>query len=498
MDGIQQEASAQNMSGKRRGSPYQGRMLIRGELVESTGGQWFESINPADESIAGSVPKGTASDVDRAVAAAEEAHSAWAELSVARRSQYLMDLAAAIEARADEVLSLEVADTGNTVTGMRGDVTSCVERVRYFAGLGYELQGRTVPGNADKLQMTVREPYGVVGRIVAFNHPFAMATHGVATPLMAGNTVVLKASEQCPLSASLLGEIAAQVLPPGVLNVVTGDGEVGAALVKHPRVKRLSFVGSVRTGLAIQRSAAEVAVKSISLELGGKNPFIVFPDAPVERVAEAAVAGMNFTWQGQSCSSTSRLFVHDDIYDEVLQHVIEKVRSIRLGDPFDESTQMGAINSQAQLARVEEYVRIGQEEGARLVAGGVRPTGGAFGKGFWFLPTVFADVDYQMRIAREEIFGPVLSVLRWSDTDDVIRMANSVEYGLTGAVWSRDISQALQTARRLQSGYIWVNGINTTARAMPFGGFKNSGIGRERGLEDLYSYTEEKSIQVFL
>jgi betaine-aldehyde dehydrogenase len=370
--------------------------------------------------------------------------------------------------------------------------------LRYFAGLGYELQGSTIPGSSDRLNFTIREPYGVVGRIVAFNHPIAMAVFGVASPLMAGNSVVLKPSEHCPLSATLLGEIASEVLPPGVVNVVTGDGEVGNALVRHPRVKRLSFIGSVRTGMAIQRSAAEVAVKSISLELGGKNPFIVFPDAPVKEVAEAAVAGMNFTWQGQSCSSTSRLFVHDSIYDEVVQQVVAKAEAIHIGDPFQWTTEMGAINSQSHLKRIENYVDIGKAEGARLVAGGKRPAGAGFERGFWFEPTVFADVRQEMRIAREEIFGPVLSIQRWSDVDEVIDTANAVEFGLTAAVWTQDITKALRTAQCIKSGYIWINGVNTHVRAVPFGGYKNSGVGRERGLGELYSYTEEKSVQIFL
>src|SRR5437870_2991972 len=359
------------MRNRMKSAPATGRMLIGGQLVESSGGNWIESINPANEECIGKVPRGTAADVEQAVGAAETAQLAWAQLSVAQR---------------------------------------------------------------------------------------------VAPRLMAGKSVVLKPSEQTPVSATLLGEIATEVLPPGVLNIVTGDGEVGSALVRHPRVKRLSFVGSVRTGMAIQRSAAEVAVKSISLELGGKNPFIVFPDAPVEKVAEAAVLGMNFIWQGQSCSSTSRLFVHDSIYDEVVQRVVAKAEAIRIGDPFEWTTQMGAINSQAHLSKIESYVEIGNGEGARLVAGGSRPAGVGFQKGFWFQPTVFADVRQDMRIAREEIFGPVLSILRWSDVDDAIEMANSVEYGLTGAVWTRDIANALRTARRLQSGYIWINGVNSYAR----------------------------------
>ena len=487
-----------NSTNLKRLAPVTGRMLIGGELVESSGGNWIESTNPATGEVIGKVPRATAADVDRAVSAAEAAQPAWAALSVAQRSQYLFKLADALAARSEDLLTLEVADSGNSITGMKGDVSGCIDRLRYFAGLGYELQGNTIPGSSNTLNLTIREPYGVVGRIVAFNHPLAMAVFGIASPLVAGNSVVLKPSEQCPLSATLLGEIAKEVLPAGVVNIVTGDGEVGGALVRHPRVKRLSFVGSIRTGMSIQRSAAEVAVKSISLELGGKNPFIIFPDAPVEKVAEAAVDGMNFTWQGQSCSSTSRLFVHDAIYDEVVKRVAAKAEAIRIGDPFEWTTQMGAINSQAHLARIENYVEIGKAEGARLVAGGKRPTGPAFEKGFWFQPTVFADVRQEMRIAREEIFGPVLSILRWSDIDQAIEMANSVEYGLTAGVWTQDMTKALRTAQRLKSGYIWVNGMNTHVRAVPFGGYKNSGVGRERGIEELYSYTEEKSLQIFL
>lgn len=481
-----------------RSSPVTGRMLVDGKLVESSSGAWMDCINPATEDLIGKAPRGTASDVNRAVDAAQTAQANWADLSVPERAGYLIKLADALENRADDLLALEVADTGNTITGMAGDISSCIERVRYYAGLGYELQGSTVPSSVDRLQLTLREPYGVVGRIVAFNHPAAMAIHGVASPLIAGNSVVLKPSEQCSLSATLFAEIAAGVLPDGVLNIVTGDREVGDALVRHPRVKRLSFVGSVKTGMAIQRSAAEVAVKSISLELGGKNPFIVFPDAPVEQVADAAVSAMNFVWQGQSCNSTSRLFVHDAIYDAVLQQVTERVKKIRLGDPFLWSTQMGAMVSSAQLAKTEAYTRIALEEGARLVAGGKRPTGPEFEKGYWFEPTVFADVRQDMHIAREEVFGPVLSVLRWSDEADVLDMANSTEYGLTGVVWSKDTSRALRVAKRLESGYIWVNGSTVNAKTLPFGGYKNSGVGRERGLQELYSYTESKSIQIFL
>jgi acyl-CoA reductase-like NAD-dependent aldehyde dehydrogenase len=478
--------------------PVTGKMLIGGELVGSEGGEWIDCINPATEDLIGRAPKATAGDIERAVNAAAEAQVKWAELTVAERSWYLNRLADAFLAKADELLMLEVADSGNAITPMKSDLSGCVDRLRYFAGLGYELQGNTIPGSNDKLHLTIREPYGVVGRIIAFNHPIAMAVHGMATPLMAGNSVVIKPSDQCPLSALRLGEIAREVLPPGVLNILSGDGATGNSLVRHPRVKRLSFIGSVRTGMAIQRSAAEVGVKAVSLELGGKNPFIVFPDAAVEKVANAAVLGMNFGLQGQSCGSTSRLFVHDKIYDSVIALLREKIDGLRVGDPFKWETQMGAINTRAHLDRVQSYIDAGKAEGARLVAGGARPSGKEFEKGYWLRPTVFADVEQGMKIAREEIFGPVLSVLRWSDVDQVMAMANSVDYGLSAAIWTNDITHALRAARRVQSGFIWINGVNAHVRAVPFGGYKNSGIGRERGMEELYSYTEEKSIQIFL
>jgi betaine-aldehyde dehydrogenase len=273
-----------------RANPYVGTMLIDGQLCESAAG-WTDCVNPADESIVGRVPLGTVDDVARAVSAAQAAQPGWAGLTVAARAAHMNRLADAIAAHADELLLLEVADSGNSITGMEGDIASSVERLRYFAGLGYELQGSTIPGSDDRLSLTLREPYGVVGRIAAFNHPIAMAVNGIAAALMAGNTLVLKPSEQCSLSSTMLGSLSREALPPGVLNVVTGGAEVGSALVRHPRVKRLSFVGSEPTGRAIQRNAAEVAVKAVSLELGGKNPFIVFPDAPLDKVVDAAVLG---------------------------------------------------------------------------------------------------------------------------------------------------------------------------------------------------------------
>jgi betaine-aldehyde dehydrogenase len=474
-------------------------MLIDGELVESESGEWLESVNPADEEMIGHVPAASAEDVRRAVEAAGRAFPEWAALNVKERARYLKEVAARLAERSEEVLRVEVIDTGNTIGRMRGDVGKGVDVLEYYAGLGLEMKGETVPSTPQNLHLSVREPYGVVGRIIPFNHPIMFAASRMAAPLMAGNTIVIKPSEQSPLSATMLGEICQEVLPPGVVNIVTGLGEVaGDALVRHPNVKRIAFTGSVKTGMAIQRAAAEVAVKHVTLELGGKNPMIVFPDADLSKAIPSAVAGMNFAWQGQSCGSVSRLFLHDSIYDEVLAEIRERVEAIRLGDPLDESSGMGPINSKAQYEKVGYYIEAGKEDGARLVTGGSRPEGGRFERGYWMRPTVFADVTPEMRIFREEIFGPVLSVIRWSEVEEVIEMANSVEYGLTAAVWTERLGTAFDAARRVKSGYVWINGVSAHYPGCSFGGVKNSGIGREEGLEELLSYTESKAIHVHL
>lgn len=477
---------------------FVGRMLIGGELVEAESGEWLESYNPADESYLGKVPMADEADVAQAVDAAAKAQVAWAALSMDLRAAYLLRFCDKLEERAEEILRIEVADTGNTIKPMRNDLVNGLQRLKYFIGLAFELKGHSIPSTASNLHFSIREPYGVCGRILAFNHPIYFALCGIGAPLMAGNAIILKPSEQSPLSAAIFGEVASQVLPKGIVSIVTGGREAGEAIVRHPKIKRLSFVGSAPTGMAIQRAAAAVAVKHVTLELGGKNPFIVFPDAPVAKAAKAAVSGMNFGWQGQSCGSTSRLMVHDSIHDEVLDLVAKEVDSIRVGDPFDEASQMGPINSPAQYRKVLHYIEAGKEDGARLVSGGNRPAGAAFAKGLWVEPTVFADVRPGTRLAQDEIFGPVLSVMRWSDPEEMIEIANGVDLGLTAAVWTNDIGTAMRTARRLETGYVWINGVGAHVRAMPYGGYKNSGIGRERGLEELISYTEEKAIHIML
>jgi betaine-aldehyde dehydrogenase len=472
-----------------------GLMLIGGELVEAQGGERHVSINPATEEPIGSTPAATVEDVERAVQAAEAAAPGWGELTAKERGGFMRRIAAALRERQDEVLHVEVRDTGNTIAKMRADVASAGNALDYYAGLGLEIKGQTIPASKDNLHITLREPFGLVGRIIPFNHPIKFAANALAAPLMAGNSVIVKPPEQSPLSATMLAEICHKILPPGVVNIVTGLGmPVGDAIARHPAIRRIGFTGSVATGLAIQRTAAASVVKHVSLELGGKNPFIAFPDMDPEIIANAAVRGMNFSWQGQSCGSTSRLLLHESIHDAVLKRVIERVAALRMGSPLDETSDMGPINSKRHYERVCTMVDAGHHDGARLMIGGKRPEGAAFERGFWLQPTVFADVRPGMRIAQEEIFGPVLSVFKWKDEAEAIRIANSTDYGLTASIWTNDLKTALRVARAVKSGYVWVNGTSAHFTGTPFGGMKNSGLGREEGLDELLSYTEMKTI----
>ncbi|MCT7378139.1 aldehyde dehydrogenase family protein [Chelativorans salis] len=476
------------------------RMLIDGEIVESESGQRYDSYDPCTGEVMGSVPRGTAADIDQAVAAADRAQRAWAAFSMPERATYLKKLAAALRAHANAVLDIEVRDTGNTIAEMHHDVVNAANQLEYYAGLGYELKGRTIPASANNLHLTVREPYGVVGKIVPFNHPLMFAAAKMAAPLITGNTVVIKPADQSPLSACYLALLCKDIFPKGVVNIVTGLGpEAGDALVRHPKVKRIGFIGSVETGKLIQRRAAEVAVKNISLELGGKNPMIVFPDADLAKAADAAVRGMNFGWQGQSCGSTSRLFLHADIHDQVLAEVIDKVRARKIGNPWDPTAQVGPINNRAQYDKVVRFVETTITEGGKLETGGKRPAGPEYPEGgYWYEPTIFSGMRPDMTLAQKEVFGPVLAVFKWTDIDETIEVVNSLEYGLTGSVWSRDINTALKTARRIDSGVIWVNGVGSHFPAVPFGGKKNSGTGSEESYEDMLSYTEEKVINIIL
>ena len=476
-------------------------MLIDGELTLGDGGacgQWIDSHDPATLEPTGRVPAATARDVDRAVRSAAKAQIAWAARSVWERAAALRALATAIRARGPEILALEARDTGNTIGKLQADVQIAAGYLEYFAGLASELKGETIPATASGLHLTLREPFGVVARIVPFNHPFMFAAAHLAAPLMAGNAVVVKTPETSPLTGSILAELCHATLPPGLVNIVHGFGmPAGDALVRHPLVRRIGFTGSVATGLAIQRAAAESGVKHVTLELGGKNPFIVFPDADLDRVVEMAVAGMNFSWAGQSCGSTSRLLLHESVHDLVVERVAARMKSLRLGSPLDAASEMGPVNSARHRERIMALIDSARSEGARLVTGGGRPVGEGFAKGYWIEPTLFADVTPAMRIAREEAFGPVVCAQRFASEEEAIAIANGTDFGLTAAVWTRDLPRALRMVRAVQAGTVWINTAGQHFVGTPFGGWKDSGLGGEECLEELISYSQVKAVHVF-
>lgn len=472
-------------------------MHVGGEWVAATSGATIVTVDPTTEQALAAVPDAGADDVDRAVAAARAAAPGWRDLGWAERAASLRRLADRVEEEAEGLARLDVRDAGAPLSGMRSDVAAAVREIHYYAGLAPETRGSTAPVAPDTVSYTVREPYGVVARIVPFNHPFKFAAGKVAAPLAAGNSVVLKPSEQAPLSALELARIAQDVLPPGVLNVVTGrGGTAGAALVAHPDVGRVAFTGSVPSGRQVLRGAAD-AVKHVTLELGGKNPIIVFPDVDPGRAARAAVAGMNIArCTGQSCGSTSRLFVHDDVYLAFLEALLARIAELRIGDPMDPSTEVGPLAFAAHLDRVVSYIDGARREGATVAAGGRRPPG--LDHGFFIEPTVLTDLNDDMTVVREEVFGPVMSLLRWRDVDEVVRRANATPFGLTANVWTSDVSSAHRTAAALEAGYIYVNGTGARPVGTPFGGWKSSGLGKENSLEELQSYTREKTVTVTL
>jgi betaine-aldehyde dehydrogenase len=380
---------------------------------------------------------------------------------------------------------------------MMRDAGAGAAQLDFYAGLVTEMKGASIPMGPDVVNFSVREPFGVVGRIIPFNHPFMFAAGKSGAPLAAGNTVVLKPPEQAPLSALRLAELIDGILPPGVWNVVPGGREVGQVLSSHPDVAMTALIGSVPTGRAVMKAASDT-LKPVLLELGGKNALIAFPDADLDAVSAAVVDGMNFTWCGQSCGSTSRAFIHEKIYDAVIERAKASIKRYKPGIPTNPSTTMGSIISQVQYDRVMKYIAAGKEDGARLVSGGKRPDDPALAKGLFIEPTIFADVNMGMRIGKEEIFGPVLSVFKWSDEDKMLSEVNQVEYGLTCSIWTNDLATAHRTAAAVEAGYVWINEVSKHFLGAPFGGYKQSGIGREECIEELLRFTREKNIHVNL
>ena len=460
-------------------------------------GREADTINPGTGESLGKVADAGAADVDAAVGAAKAAFKEWRNVLPLERAKMLRRIAEVLRKHAQELAMIDAADCGNPVAEMVSDAMIAAAQTEFFAGLVTEMKGNSIPMGPNAVNFSAREPRGVIGRIIPFNHPFMFCAGKSAAPIAAGNTVVVKPPEQSPLSSLRLAELIDGILPPGVFNVVPGGKEVGAALAGHRDVAMVALIGSVPTGRAVMRAASDT-VKPVMLELGGKNALIAYPDADVDEVAGAVIAGMNFTWCGQSCGSTSRAFIHEKIYEAVLARVKEKIAYFKPGIPTDPATTMGAIVSKVQFDRVMSYIESAKQEGARLLTGGGPPNDPKLSKGFYVEPTVFADVTMGMRIAREEIFGPVLGVLKWSDEATMLEEVNSVEYGLTCSIWTNDISTAHRTASQVEAGFVWINEVGKHFLGVPFGGVKQSGIGREECFEEMLAFTQEKNIHIRL
>jgi acyl-CoA reductase-like NAD-dependent aldehyde dehydrogenase len=470
--------------------------FIDGTLRDARDGPVIDIQDPATGTPLARIEDAGEAGVGQAVASAERAFESWRSVAARDRAALVMELASRVTANAEALARLDTLDTGNPLTAMRGDVTKGARLLADTAGLALEVKGDTfpLPGH----HFTTREPWGVVGRMITFNHPAMFTCARLGSALIAGNCVVLKPSELAPLAPLAIAELTSGLFPDGVVSVVAGGPATGAALVAHPGVLRLSFTGSTTTALRIQAAAAASGrIKTLSFELGGKNPIVVFPDVDLDEAAAAIVRGMNYTRvQGQSCGSTSRLVIHASIADDVLDRVATCVARIRIGPPLDPETEMGSMISMAARDRCLDAVASGTADGARLVSGGSAPDRADLARGAFIEPTVVDRVRPGTRLADEEIFGPVLTALRFEAEEEAVRLANEGRYGLTAAVWTQDVDRAFRVADRIEAGYIWINDVETRFPGMPFGGWRDSGVGVEHGLEEILSLTRIKAVNL--
>lgn len=474
------------------------QLLINNQWVDSVSGKRFETINPATGEVICHVAEADAADVDRAVEAARKAFSSgdWKNMSATGRGELLYKLADLIEQNIDELARLETLDNGKPLNdSLNADLPLVIACYRYYAGWADKIQGKTIPINGPYFCYTRHEPVGVVGQIIPWNFPLLMQAWKLAPALATGNTVILKTAEQTPLSALRIGELIVEAgFPPGVVNILSGYGPTaGGAIARHMDIDKVAFTGSTEVGHLIMEAAAKSNLKRVTLELGGKSPNIVFADADMDQAIEGAHFGLFFN-QGQCCCAGSRVFVEEKCYDEFVAKSVERAKRRTVGNPFDTQTEQGPQVDQEQFHKVMSYIESGQREGAKMLCGGSQ----AGSQGYFIEPTIFADVQDEMKIAQEEIFGPVMSIIKFKDIDEVIKRANTTIYGLAAAVWTKDITKAHAIAHSLRAGTVWVNCFDVFDAAAPFGGFKQSGIGRELGEYGLQQYTEVKTVTVKL
>ncbi|WP_330766973.1 aldehyde dehydrogenase family protein [Rhodococcus sp. M8-35] len=473
-------------------------LFIDNQWVDGESGDTIESVNPATGEFLTRIPNATAADVDRAVQSAHRAFGAWRATTAAERAHALLKIADLLEANAERFAVLETLDVGKPIREIHAiDVPIAIDHFRYFAGVIRSHSDEAVMLDDRTLSIVLSEPLGVVGQVIPWNFPLLMAAWKIAPAIASGNTLVIKPSEMTPITILELAKILAQVLPPGVVNIVTGTGaSAGQPLLEHPLVRKLAFTGSTRVGEVVASVAANKIIPA-TLELGGKSANIVFPDANWDKAVEGAALAILWN-QGQVCESGARLFVHESIYERFLGELKEKFETARVGDPLSPETQIGSQISKTQLDRVLGYIDIAKEEGARVLTGGGRLNGEKYDGGFFIEPTILVDVRNDMRVASEEIFGPVLCVIPFKDEAEVIALANDSEYGLAGAVWTQDINRALRVSRAVETGRMWVNTYHEIPAHAPFGGYKKSGLGRETHKSMLDAYTQKKNIYVSL
>jgi len=472
-----------------------GRLLIDGEWRD--GAKRFETTNPATGEVLTQVVEASSVDVDQAVCAArralEDPAGPWRKMSAGQRGNLIWRLADLVEENIDELAELETLDNGKPISESRNiDMPMVIDVLRYFAGLATKIHGETVNTFENAFTYTLREPVGVVGLIIPWNFPLLLASYKLGPALACGNTIVLKPAEQTPLTSLRFGELAIEAgVPPGVLNILTGGPETGKAIVCHLGIDKIAFTGSTAVGKEIMRNAAG-GLKRVTLELGGKSPNIVFADAEIDNAVKGAINGI-FYGKGEVCNAGSRLFIESKLRDEFMEKLVARAQKLQPGDPLDPKTRMGAIVSEEQMQTVLRYIEAGKKEGAQLTAGGRRVSVDG-GKGFFIEPTIFNGVNNDMKIAREEIFGPVLATLTFNDIDEVVDLANRNPYGLAAAIWTRDVKKAHMVSRQLKAGTVWINTYGPLNAALPFGGYKNSGYGRELGTHAIEHYTELKMV----